>query len=183
MSLAESYIFTYTISLTGTPDTEAIWGVWNNADGFFDHVYKVWRIGLLAAENTGLPGEMVLLTFKRFTEEVSWTTDMAGFCYGMSSGLTPDADLTLGYGGVPTTTGSQDTFRRVMWSTSGPTVSGATLREWECVVPWGIVFDSYGNDNMCQTICVNPYEALFMFTNTSVARSVQFWVEFTEENE
>lgn len=83
--------------------------------------------------------------------------------------------------GTNRTVTATDIFRRYVWSNDEPVVSGATLDEWELLVPFAEVFMSgYGDSNVEPIVCNNSNEGLqIAHTGATAVGTNDFEIEFT----
>lgn len=101
--------------------------------------------GLLFNNGTGaVTGVLTTMKVRRITAASAGTavTPVAND----TSNTALDANTTSGFGRTVTATA---TFRQIVYSNDEPTVSAATMDEWELLVPYATIWDvGYGDTNV-----------------------------------
>ena len=87
--------------------------------------------------------------------------------------------VTVGTGGTPS--GTPSLFRRYIWSSDEPAVSGATVDELECLVPLNVVWDAGYGDAEVQPLTIRPGEMFCVYNTVGAAGILDIWAEFTDE--
>jgi len=79
-----------------------------------------------------------------------------------------------------TTTGT-DIFRRLVWSNDEPTVSAATMDEWELLVPFAEIWNAgYGDTNIEPIVCRAGFGFEIFHSGATAVGSNDFEIEFTD---
>jgi hypothetical protein len=72
-------------------------------------------------------------------------------------------------------------FRQYLWSNDEPAVSGATLDEWELLVPFAEIWNAgYGDSNVEPIVCRAGFGAEIQNSGTTAVGSNDFEMEFTD---
>jgi len=86
---------------------------------------------------------------------------------------------TSGTGRTPTRAATP--FRQYLWSNDEPTVSGATLDEWEILIPFAQVWDAgYGDSNVQPLVCRQNQGVEIQQSGSSAVGTADFEIEFTD---
>jgi hypothetical protein len=143
-------------------------------------VLRIRRVGLLNTQTAGVTGQICRIDFIRHTATATWTpTSVSPMSHDTNNSAL--SSVTAGNSGTLATSGSEHTFRRVIWSSDEPALSSATADEWECLVPLNIIFDAgYGDDNV-QALALREDEAAEINCNSGTAGLLDSWIEFTDE--
>jgi hypothetical protein len=89
------------------------------------------------------------------------------------------ADLTAGHNRTVNTT---DIFRNYVWSNDEPSVSGATMDEWELFVPFAEVWNAGYGDTVIQPLVCRPTQGVqIKQSGSSAVGTNDFEIEFTDE--
>jgi len=89
-----------------------------------------------------------------------------------------NANTTSGTG---RTTTASDNFRQYIWSNDEPSVSGATMDEWELLVPFAEVWNAgYGDTNIEPVVCRAVQGFEIKQQGTSAVGTNDFEIEFTD---
>jgi hypothetical protein len=144
-------------------------------------ILRVKRVGLLNTQTTTVNGSIDQIKLLRYGSISTWAS------YTTLLPVTQDTDnvdpelVTCGKAGTVTTSGSTHIFRYVAWSGDEPSLNSSTLDEWECIVPFGIIFDCGFIEENLQPIVVRKFEwvGLAMDYGSSVGK-VDSWIEFTD---
>ena len=90
-----------------------------------------------------------------------------------------NANFTSGTGRTISRTSN---FRQYLWSNDEPSVSLATMDEWELFVPFATVFEAgYGDTNVEPIVCRPGYGVEIQQSGSSAVGSNDFEIEFTDE--
>ena len=74
-----------------------------------------------------------------------------------------------------------DVFRQYLWSNDEPAVSGATLDEWELLIPFGEVWNAgYGDSNVEPLTCRAAFGVEIQQSGASAVGTNDFEIEFTD---
>lgn len=93
---------------------------------------------------TAVTGVLTTLKVRRITA-ASAGTAVTPVSFDTSNAAL-NANTTSGTGRTVT---AGSTFRQIVWSNDEPTVSAATMDEWECLVPYATLWDlGYGDSNV-----------------------------------
>jgi hypothetical protein len=141
---------------------------------------RVYRVRRAYQFNNGVTAVTGVLTQMRITRI---TTASGG------AGVTPVAhdtnnsalasNLTSGTGRTVTTTA---VFRQYLWSNDEPTVSAASMDEWELFVPFAEVWNAgYGDANVQPITCRAAQGFQIRHEGTTAVGSNDFEIEFTDE--
>lgn len=102
-------------------------------------VIRIYRIIMLNNQTVAIANGVIT------TIEIRRITASSGGAAGLklkhdtnSSDLNANITVTTG----STDTVSSDTYRRFLWSTDEPALTGATLDEWQCLPVFNVVWDS-----------------------------------------
>lgn len=88
------------------------------------------------------------------------------------------AQTTCGTGRTVT---RSDIFRQYLWSNDEPAVSGASLDEWELLVPFAEVWNAgYGDSNVEPLVCRASNGVEIQQSGTSAVGTNDFEIEFTD---
>lgn len=88
------------------------------------------------------------------------------------------ADVTSGTGRTVTRT---DLFRQYLWSNDEPTVSAATMDEWELLVPFCEIWNAgYGDTNIEPITCRPTQGVEIQQSGASAVGTNDFEIEFTD---
>ena len=142
------------------------------------NVIRVRRIGLLNNQTVGVSGVICLMEIRRY----------ASGTLGSQTSLTPIpldstntalSNVTAGHTG--TLGGTPTTLRRIIWSSDEAAASTASNDEWECLVPFNVIWDvGYGDSNL-QSLAIRQNEMLVVYNVSGAAGLVDIWIEFTNE--
>jgi len=89
-----------------------------------------------------------------------------------------DANTTCG---TNQTVAGTDVFRRLVWSNDEPTVSLATMDEWELLVPFAEIWNAgYGDTNIEPIVCRAGFGFEIFHSGASAVGSNDFEIEFTD---
>jgi hypothetical protein len=154
-------------------------------NGSATHTLKIRRVGFVNVVTANpLPAANQVLEIRHYTG----VSDYAG-----ETAITPIAHDTTngaldacqgGYAGA-FTDGTGTVLRYINWNGQAPSASQGRPRDWQCLVPWNIVWEaSYGNSDL-QSLTLNEDEAYCTYVkiNASAATAViDIWAEFTDES-
>lgn len=83
--------------------------------------------------------------------------------------------------GTNQTVGGSDIFRRLVWSNDEPTVSAATMDEWELLVPFAEIWNAgYGDTNIEPIVCRANQGFEIFHSGASAVGTNDFEIEFTD---
>lgn len=139
-------------------------------------VIRVYRMYQFNNGVSAVTGVLTTMRVNRTTAASAGTTVTAVKHDTNSSALA--AQTTCGTGRTITRT---DVFRQYLWSNDEPVVSGATLDEWEMLVPFAEVWNAgYGDSNVEPLVCraINGVE--IQQSGTSAVGTNDFEIEFTD---
>jgi len=141
-------------------------------------VLRIRRIGLLNIQTAAVTGVVCQGEIRRYSGAgLSGHTVLTALAHD-STNSALDA-ITVGTGGTPS--GTPSVFRRYVWSSDEPAVSGASVDELECLVPLCILWDAgYGDANV-QPLVLRQNEMLSIYNLVGAAGLVDIWIEFTDE--
>lgn len=89
------------------------------------------------------------------------------------------AEITAGTGRTIT---DSDLFRQYIWSNDEPAVSGATMDEWELLVPFAEVWNAgYGDTNVQPIVCRAVQGFHIKQQGSSAVGTADLEIEFTNE--
>lgn len=141
---------------------------------------RVYRIRKMFMFNNGTGAVTGVLTTMRVTRTTTGSAGSAVTPVAHDTGNSSlAANLTSGTGRTVTAT---DVFRQFLWSNDEPAVSGATLDEWELLVPFCEVWNAgYADTNVQPIVCRATQGAQLLHTGTSAVGTTDLEIEFTDE--
>ena len=155
-------------------------GVFNDAGG--TDVLRIRRFGVINMDDGATSGTgLTRLSLYVYTATTSWTPGTASDEHVMDTAYASPAHLVAGFGGTPTTTGDTYLIRRILWDSTPSTLNIGTAAEWECFVPFGVMFDGGYHDTAVQPIVLRADQACFLISQTQVDNSIQWYAEVTDE--
>jgi hypothetical protein len=162
-----------------TGNNIVVGGVFNDNGG--TDVLRLHRIGVINMDDGGGPdGDLTRLTLEVWDDTVAWTPGSSGTIHAMDTSYSAGALLVTGYGGTPTTTSTESTIRTMMWDSTPVVLGAGSAAEWETFVPFGVMFDGGYHDTAVQPITLRADQACFIFSETQVDNSIQWYFEVTE---
>lgn len=112
-------------------------------------IIRAYRAYIFNNQTSGVTGVLTTMQIRRITSASSGT-GVTPVKHDTNSGAL-DANTTCG---TNQTVGGSDVFRRFLWSNDEPAVSGATMDEWELMVPFCEVWSAgYGDTNIEPIVC------------------------------
>jgi hypothetical protein len=139
-------------------------------------VVRVYRIYQFNNGVTAVTGVLTAMRINRLTAASAGTTVTPVAHDTASSAL--NANTTAGTGRTVTRT---SVFRQFLWSNDEPAVSGATMDEWELLVPFAEVWNAgYGDTNIEPLVCRAGFGVEIQQSGTSAVGSNDFEIEFTD---
>lgn len=138
-------------------------------------VAKVYRMYQFNNGTGAVTGVLCTMKVRRLTASAAGTTITVVKHDTNDAALV--AQMTAGSG--RTTTGT-DLFRQYIWSNDEPAVSGATMDEWELLVPFAEVWNAgYGDTNVEPITCRDTQGADIQQSSASAVGTNDFEIEFT----
>lgn len=139
-------------------------------------VERAYRMYQFNNGTTAVTGVLTLMRVNRGTSSTGGSTVTPVKHDTASSALT--ADVTAGTG---RTFGRTDVFRQYLWSNDEPTVSGATMDEWELLIPFAEIWNAgYGDSNIEPIVCRPGFGVEIQQSGASAVGSNDFEIEFTD---
>lgn len=127
---------------------------------------KLIRAYIFNNGTSAVTGVLTTLQVRRIITSVSAGTTVTPVKHDTNSAAL-DANSTSGTN--QTVTGS-DIFRRLVYSNDEPAVSGATMDEWELLVPFAQIWDaSYGDSTVEPIVCNNTPQGVEIFHSGATA--------------
>jgi hypothetical protein len=147
-----------------------------NADGTFV-LLKAFRLWQFNNGTGAVTGVLCTMKVNRITTSLASGTTITAVLHDTNS-TALGAHVTLQTNG---TVGARtDLFRQWIWSNDEPAVSGASMDEWELLVPFATVFDSgYGDSNVEPITCRNGQGVEIQQSSASAVGTNDFEIEFT----
>lgn len=145
----------------------------------FNGAARVCRVYRLYQFNNGTAAVTGVLTAMRVnrTTAASAGTTVTPVAHDTSSSAL-NGSTTAGTGRTITRT---SIFRQYLWSNDEPAVSGATLDEWELLVPFAEVWNAgYGDANIEPITCRQNFGVEIQNSGTTAVGSNDFEIEFTD---
>jgi hypothetical protein len=141
---------------------------------------SIYRVGILNTQTAAVTGVLVDLQLRVYQSgSPSLSSPTAITPTPHDSTNTAPASATYGHAG--TIAGTAQTLRRIAWSNDEPAVSSATSDEFECLVPWNIIWDAGYGDSNVQPLTLNQNQMVLLFCNTnSTVGTLDTWMEFTK---
>lgn len=141
-------------------------------------VLRIRRIGFLNNQTAGVTGVVCFGEIRRYTGAgLAGSTPVTPLAHDTSNSALDT--VTIGTAGTPS--GTSSLFRRYIWSSDEPAVSGASVDELECLVPLNVIWDAgYGDANV-QPLTLRPNEMLCIYNTVGAAGILDIWIEFTDE--
>ncbi len=139
-------------------------------------VQRAYRMYQFNNGTTAVTGVLTLMRVNRGTASSGGST-VTPVKHDTASGALA-ADVTCGTGRTFTRT---DVFRQYLWSNDEPTVSGATMDEWELLIPFAEVWNAgYGDSNIEPIVCRPGFGVEIQQSGASAVGSNDFEIEFTD---
>lgn len=139
-------------------------------------VIRVYRMYAFNNGTSAVTGVLTTLRIRRLTAASGGTSITPVKHDTASSAL--DANTTCGHNRTVTGT---NVFRNLVWSNDEPTVSGATLDEWECLVPFAEIWNAgYGDSNVEPLVCRAGYGIDLQQSGASAVGTMDAEIEFTD---
>ena len=143
---------------------------------------KIRRIGLVNAQTAAVSGIICLLDIRRYYNSVTWTAPTAFAAYPHDTTNGALVSCTTGYAGGATGGSGPDILRKLCWSSDEPTISIATVDEWETFIPINIIWDlGYGDSSNINPLTLRNGEMVYVYNNQGATGLVDVWIEFTDE--
>ena len=143
-------------------------------------VLTIYRVGLLNSQTSAVTGVLCELLLRSYRGTATYTGSTAVTPVAHDSTNVAPTTATYGHNGTPG--GSTNSLlRRVMWSNDEPAFSSATSDEFECIVPWNIIWDAGYGDTNVQGFALRTTELMVLINNTNTTVGVlDTWMEFTK---
>lgn len=139
-------------------------------------IIRVYRAYHFNNGTSAVTGVLTTMQIRRITAAASGTSVTPVKHDTNSSAL--EAQTTCGTN--QTVTGS-DIFRRYVWSNDEPTVSAATMDEWELLVPNAEVWNAgYGDSNVEPIVCRAVQGFEIYHSGSSAVGTADLEIEFTD---
>ncbi len=139
-------------------------------------VQRAYRLYQFNNGTGAVTGVLTLMRVNRLTAASAGTT-VTPVKHDTGSGALA-ADLTAGTGRTVTRT---DIFRQYLWSNDEPAVSGATMDEWELLVPFAEIWNAgYGDTNIEPIVCRPGFGVEIQQNGASAVGTNDFEIEFTD---
>ena len=154
-------------------------------NGSATHTLKIRRVGLLNVV-TANPSPLAncVLEIRHYTgvTDYSGETPIVPISHDTTNGA---LDACQGGKAGAFDDGTGTVIRYINWNAFAPSVSQGRPRDWECLVPWNIVWEAaYGNSGL-QPLTLNEDEAYCTFVKTASSAAtavIDIWAEFTDES-
>ena len=139
-------------------------------------IIRVYRMYFFNNGTSAVTGVLTTLQVRRITA-ASVGTAVTPVKHDTNNGAL-DPNTTCGTN--QTVTGT-DIFRRLVWSNDEPTVSLATMDEWELLVPYAEIWNAgYGDTNVDPIVCRAVQGAEINHTGSSAVGTADAEIEFTD---
>lgn len=169
---------TYTAAALGVAfaNSKSMFGIFNGAES--GKIIRVYRIWVLNSGTGSLTGVLTTLQIRRSTAQAAGTG--AYVTKHDSNNAAIAAQVTIVHNGTVTDDGTL-ILRQWFFSNDEPAVSGATLDEWEVLVPLCCVWDAGYGDSNVQPITLREGEGVHVkHSGTSAVGFVDVFAEFTQ---
>jgi hypothetical protein len=137
-------------------------------------IVKPYRIYVLNNQYSAVTGVLTNLEIRKLSAASGGTTITAS-PHDTSNSLNVNVTCATNATVTPT-----DLYRRVMWSTDEPAGNATmTVDEFQCILPFGNVWNmGYGDANV-DPIVLNADEGLGVINTGAVVGQCDIWIEFT----
>lgn len=141
-------------------------------------VLRIRRIGFLNNQTAGVTGVVCFGEIRRYSGAgLTGHTPVTPLAHDTANSAL--VSVTIGTGGTPS--GTSSLFRRYIWSSDEPAVSGASVDELECLVPLNVIWDAGYGDAAVQPLTLRQNEMLCIYNTVGAAGILDIWIEFTDE--
>lgn len=171
--MAQTYIASFVGVAFGNNKSMA--GIFNGSGS--GRIVRVKRIWVLNNQTSAVIGVLTTFEARRSTAQ-SGGTAVTPVPYDTASENMP-AQVASAHNGTVTSSASK-LFRRWLWSNDEPTVSSATMDEFQLVLPFNCIFDAATGDADVEPFVLREGEGLdIRHTGSSTVGVVDILVEFT----
>lgn len=140
-------------------------------------VHRVYRLNHFNNQQSAVAGILTTMQILRITAASSGTSITLVARDTTSSAL--NVHSTAGTGRTVTTS---DLFRQYLWSNDEPSVSTASMDEWECFVPFSEVWNAgYSDSNVQPITCRTTQGVTIKQSSASAVGVADFDIECTDE--
>jgi hypothetical protein len=141
-------------------------------------VLRIRRIGFLNNQTAAVTGVVCFGEIRRYAGAgLAGPTVVTPLAHDTSNSALDT--VVIGTAGTPS--GTSSLFRRYIWSSDEPAVSGASVDELECLVPLNVIWDAGYGDTEVQPLTIRPGEMLSIYNTVGAAGIMDVWIEFTDE--
>lgn len=143
-------------------------------------VIRIRRVGMINYQTAAVVGVLCLLDLRRYYTVATWAapTAVSAIKHDTTNGALDT--VTTGHAGTPGGGAGPDIFRRWVWSSDEPVITSGTWDEWECIVPFSVVFNCGYGESECQGIVLRATEAIFVYNTSGAAGLADIYAEFTD---
>lgn len=141
-------------------------------------IVKVWRVWILNNQTTSVTGVLTWLELRRSTAQSSGSA-VTAIKHDTNSAALAATVAT----GATVSDAANGLLRQIFWSNDEPSVSGASMDEWQMVVPLNQVWDAgYGESASVQPLTLREGEGFHVkHGGSSAVGIVDVYFEVTEE--
>lgn len=141
-------------------------------------VLRVARCGVLNNQTAAVTGVVCMFSVRKYTAGAGWTTPTSVSPVAHDSTNSALSSVTHGNSGTPT--GTMAELRRILWSSDEPSASTGTNDEFECIVPFNIIWDCGYGDTDTQKLTLRGSESFMIYNTVGAAGLMDTWTEFTD---